>query len=319
MYNTVEQILNSDWWQEYNSDPAHKYYKINAQQLAKNPILLDCLVPTRGYKFVELDFSSLEPTVLAEFSGDPCYREIYASNKPHDVYFYITCKLLDADGKIAATYKLDNPTPESVKEAKKLFKKERSVGKVFQLMSTYKAGAPAIHRKLLLFGFPFPIQEVYEMRNKYWGLELFGQILEYEQGLLAEVDQRDGWIKNGTNRPIVVRNHKRKDVLNTVIQSSGHDYTDMLILFVEQLADKRGVEAIPVIPDYHDETIWMCPEDQANELAEIMTEAVKMVNDSIKFEIPLKGDPEITDDFTSFKGPDPVEWYTTKKGNTSAS
>jgi hypothetical protein len=43
-----------------------------------------------------------------------------------------------------------------------------------------------------------------------------------------------------------------------------------------------------------------------------MISAVDKVNKAINFGIPLKGDPEITKDFTKFKQPDPVDWYIEK-------
>jgi len=312
MDKTPNQIIESEDFAEYQAQPANQYTKINAQQLAKSPILLDCLEAPDGFQFVQLDFHALEPMVLAHFSGCPTYRKLYASGETHDVYLYVSCKLLDKDGKIAAVYKPDSPTTESVKAAKKLFKTDRTVGKVFQLMSTYKAGAPAIHRKLVLNGVDITRPEVKANRDKYWGPELFGEVLNYEESLLAEVDQRDGWMLNGLGRPFVVTSKKEKDVVNTHTQSTGHDATDLLIKFVEQLARERNVPCIPVIPDYHDETIWMARQGHQDALAQCMSDAVVMVNDAVKFSVQLQGEPEITKTFTEFKGPDEVQWYKEK-------
>lgn len=309
---TPRQIIETQEWQDHYNDPANQYYRINAQQLAKNPILLDCLASPEGMSFVQLDYTALEPNVLAEFSKCPTYREIYSSGKPHDVYFYVSCKLLDKDGSMAAVYQPDNPTKETVAAAKKQFKPQRSVGKVFQLMSTYKAGAAAIFRKLILLGVDTTKQEVEENRKTYWGPDLFEAVLDYEEDLLAEVDQRDGWMLNGLGRPFVVTDRKRKDVVNTHTQSTGHDCTDLLILEAEKMFNEFKVPAVPVVPDYHDETIWMVPNDHAKRAGEYLAAAVTGVNHKINFSIPLKGDPEITKDFTSFKQPDPIEWYTEK-------
>lgn len=308
-HTSPREHLESTWWNYYHKHKDNSYYKINAQQIAKNPILLDCLKAPEGWRFVQLDYAALEPNVLAEFSKDPCYKDIYASGKPHDVYFYVSCKLLDADGKLNETYNLANPTKETVAAAKKLYKKERTVGKVFQLMSTYKAGAAAIYRKLALAGVDITKEEVVEIRKRYWGPELFGGIAKYDTSLLSEVQQRDGWMVNGMGRPFAITEKKEKDVVNTHTQSTGHDITDLLILHTEKAALAAGIEATPVIPDYHDETIWMCREEDAPALAEIMKAAVTSVNKTINFEIPLTGEPEITSDFTGFKGPDPVDWY----------
>lgn len=310
-FKTPRQQLESEWWAEYCADPANQYYKINAQQLAKNPILLDCLEAPDGYCFVQLDYASLEDMVMAELSGCPVYREMYASGKPHDGYLFNSIKLLDDDGSINAVYNIDNPTPESVKAAKKQFKKERTIGKLFKLMSVYKAGAAKIRRSLMLAGVRITMEEARELRRKFWE-DIYSAVLDYEECLKAEREQRDGWIVNAMGRPFAITDKKEKDLLNTMCQSTGHDCTDLLILYVEQLAHERGIPAVPVVPDYHDETIWMTETEYAEQLANIMSDAVAQVNDTIKFEVRLKGDPEITNNFTAFKQPDPVSWYTEK-------
>ena len=312
-FKTPADWINSDIFRRHQANPDNAYHKINAQQMAKNPILLDCLISDDGHSFGQLDYTSLEPYVLAEFSGCPTYKEVYASGKPHDVYFYVTCKLLDEDGTISAVYQPDNPTPESVREAKKLFKPQRNVGKVFQLMSTYKAGAAAIHRKLGLQGFDYTKEQVQEIRKEYWGPKLFGAILDYEEDLLAEVDQNDGYFVNGMGRPLVVTDKKRKDVVNTQCQSTGHDNLDLMVLYTEQLARERNIPATPVLPDFHDETVWEVPDEYTEQFGQVLKDAVAKVNGVIQYNTPLTGEPESTKNFTDFKGPDPVAWYDEKQ------
>ena len=55
-FSTLREKLESKEWAAYQEDVENIYYKINAQQLAKNPILLDCLVAREGRSFVQLDF-----------------------------------------------------------------------------------------------------------------------------------------------------------------------------------------------------------------------------------------------------------------------
>lgn len=311
-FNTPKELLESEFWANYNADPANQYYKINAQQLAKNPILLDCIEAPVGYSFLQLDFTALEPNVLAEFSGDPCYKDIYASGKPHDVYFYVACKLLDPTGELNETYNLENPTKESVSAAKKKFKKERSTAKVFQLMSTYKAGAAAIHRKLVLAGVDISKVEVQKIRERYWGDELFGQVADYDESLCDEVDQRDGWMMNGMGRPFAITDRKKKDVVNTHTQSTGHDLLDLFVLFFENKLSGKDIDIQPVIEDYHDETIWLVRNDHVGQAKQLLVDALGQLNATVQFGIPLRGEPEVTRTFTEFKGPDPVDWYKEK-------
>lgn len=310
-YKTPRELIESPEWAGY--DKAYPFIKINCQQMAKSPILLDCLIPEDGHVFVQMDYTSLEPYVLAEFSGCPTYKEVYASGKPHDVYFYVTCKLLDDDGQISAVYNPENPTPESVKAAKKQFKPQRNVGKVFQLMSTYKAGAPKIHRKLRIMNFDFSLEEVKAIRERYWGPELFGAVMDYEQDLLTQVTQNNGYFVNGTGRPMIVTERKEKDVVNTFCQSTGHDNLDLTVRFFEQQFQELGLHCfIPVVEDYHDETVWQAPVHRAEDALQYIRNAVAKTNELIQYKTPLVGEPEIAYTFTDFKQPDPVDWYTEK-------
>lgn len=313
MSQTIGEILRSQEFQEYQEQPENQYHKINAQQMMKTPVFFDCIVAPDGYSFVELDFTSLEPSIMAEFSQDPTYIELFASGKPHCVYLYVACKLLDPDGKITQVYQPDSPVP-NVAEAKKLFKSERSIAKVVHLMSAYKAGAPAIQRKINITGGDISKEQAYDLRERYWGPELFGGVLEYEQHLLHEVKQRGGWLVNGLGRPLVVTEKKAKDVLNTVCQATGHDCLDIYVNKLEPLIISSGIPAVPIIPDWHDETVWMCPTSDAPRLAEIFIQAMHETNKELGFGIPLRGEPEITKTFTQFKNPDPStdNWYENK-------
>lgn len=308
--DTPKEIIQSGLIDRRRKSPEYQYHRINVQQLAKNPIFLDCLRAPKGYKFVQWDATSLEPTVLAELSGCPTYKEIYASGKPHDSYFYVACKLLDPTGELAQVYQIDNPTPESVKAAKKGYKKQRNIAKVFQLMSTFKAGAAAIHRKLILEDIDIDRATVESNKEKFWGPTLFGKVLEYEEDLLAQVQQHDGYYVNALGIPIVVTDKQERNIINTTTQSVGHGILDLWLWRLDPFASGR--EAQPVIPDYHDEGIYMVKEEKAAGFAKDMLEALQQVNDMLKWSIKIKGDPEITDDFTAFKGPDEVLWYKEK-------
>ena len=309
---TPRQQLESPEWARYVAQPENQYFKLNLQQMNKTPVLMDCIRAPAGYKFVQLDFVALEPMVLAEFSRDATYQEIYASGKPHDIYLYIICQMFDPTGEVSAVYNPENPTKESVSAAKKQFKTQRTMGKIFQLMSTYKAGAKKIHRKLTLAGVDISPEAVVELRRNYWE-NVFPGVTAFEEHLRAQRDQNGGWIYNGTDRPLVITDKKEKDLVNSYIQSTGHDYTDLMVLAVEQLARDAGIPAEECIPDFHDETIWLVRAEYANQLALTLTAAVGIVNERIQFESPLQGTPEIADTFTQFKNPDGVDWYTARK------
>lgn len=267
------------------------------------------LVRREGQTFISGN-CSLEPTVLAELSGCPTYKEIYASDKPHDSYLFVACRLLDPKGELGAAYNPANPSKQTVKAAKKQFKRLRSIAKVFQLMSTFKAGAAAIHRKLLLEDIDITREEVEKIKEEFWGPKLFAQVLEYELDLLQQVQQNDGYYLNALGIPIVVTDKQERKIINTQTQSVGHGILDLWLWQLDVAA--ADIEYWPVIPDYHDEGVFLCKESFANELAQKMLVALQKVNDMLQWEVKIQGDPEITDDFTEFKQPDPSVWYSEK-------
>jgi len=304
---TPREKLNSPEWAQYILD--NPVYKINLQQIVKTPEVTDILVAPKGYSFVTLDFDSAEPHVIAEFSKDPKYSELYASGKPHDAYLYVMCMLVPTP-ELLESYQIENVTSETVARTKKKFKNIRSIGKVLQLMSIYKASANTIYRKLRLFGVDITKEEVVTLHKDFWSDKLFSKVLEFEESLKAEVDQREGYLVNAFNRPQVITDKKRKDCLNVYGQGSAHDALDILIRIIEKNLGKYNIEANPIIPDYHDETIWICETAAAHRVADVMILSLKELNDILGWSIKMKGDPEITDNFTKFKGPDPVEYYT---------
>jgi hypothetical protein len=308
---TPREHIGADWWPDWLAAPENQPQKVNVQTLAKTPILMDAIVAPRGHKFVSMDFTSLENVVLAYLSGDPNLKEIYASGKPHDGYLYVACKILDETGELGAVYNIDNPTRESVGAAKKQFKSLRTVAKVVTLMSTYKASPGAIQRKLGLFGINQTKRQVVDLHERYWGPELFETVLAYEQDLLHQVDQNDGFLYNEFGRPLVVTERKRKDILNTMCQSTGHDCLDILLSIVQRRVDDHplGHTWRPVLPDYHDETIWLASEETSQQLANEFTNSMAELNDTLGWSIKLTGDPEITDNFTQFKNPDVDDNY----------
>jgi len=283
-------------------------YKINIQQAAKAEPLLDILHTLDGY-FVDSDISSLEPTVIAEMSGDPTYKEIYASGKPHDIYLYAAIKIMPwASEKINAIYNIDNPTKESVAAAKKACKTERSMAKPVVLSGAYKAGPRRQWRMLKLMGYDLSLDTVVEMNKAFWGEPMFAKVVEWDKKLRNEVEYNEGFIRNGFNRPFVVLSHKTRDVMNTVAQSTGHHILDIWNYHLSVIVDERKLNAVPIVEDWHDERVWWAPtKEDAEALAQAMHDSTARLNEELSPEIPFKAEVDICKKFSEFKEPDPWE------------
>lgn len=282
-----------------------------------------CVTVPSGFVLVEKDGQafvsgncSLEPTVLAELSGDPTYKEIYASGKPHDNYLFTSIRIMPwvAD-KINAVYNIENPTKESVKAAKDAFKSERGMAKPIFLSGAYKAGALKQWRMLKLLGYKLPFDVVKEMRDNFWGPNMFGTVLQYEKELQEEVEWRGRYLLNGVGRPFVVLKHKVKDVLNINGQSTGHCILDIGNMFLSRLVIERGINARCVIEDWHDERVWWAPtREDAEELKKAMEDSTAMLNEFLSPQIPIRGEVEICKRFTAFKNPEPWTLYPLPEG-----
>jgi hypothetical protein len=284
---------------------ANEKYKINIQQVAKVEPLLDVLIAGDGY-FVDQDISSLEPTVIAELSGDKTYREIYASGKPHDPYLYTAIKIMPwAADKVNAIYNIDNPTKESVAKAKKECKAERKMAKPIFLSGQFKAGPRRQWRMLRLDGHDMDFDTVKQMNQAFWGDEMFGDVVRWEKELYDEVKFNSGWMTNGLGRPFVVMSHKGRDVINIQSQSTGHMILDIWNYYLSTLVDERNLHAVPIVEDFHDERVWWAPtKEDALALKKAMEDSTTLLNKEIEGSIPFKGEVEICKTFSEFKEPD---------------
>ncbi len=271
---------------------------LNIQQLAKDEAYLKCFRAAEGYSLIDTDFNSLENVVLAELSRDPGLLELYASGKPHDAYLFTACHVFP-DAGIKEVYKPENPTKESVAEAKKLFKKYRSIAKIVVLSSNYGASPKKIHSSLNQSGVEISLREVEEIHRKYW--ELFAGIKRYGKSLEREWKSREGYILNGLGRPICIPEDQLKDIVNRDCQSTGVGMLHKLLFFIDKMRRERKVPMYPWICDFHDQTVWevKCGHEEQAKL--IYAEAYARLNEDLRPLIPLVGSSEISDNLWDFK------------------
>lgn len=263
----------------------------NIQQIPKSRGTLQCFVPRPGMVWVDCDVNALEQVVLAELSGDPSLMRLYGPGaKANDVYLFVGAQLPGSLGRdiARAGYDYLSPTPAGIAAAKKACKTQRAIAKTVVLASAYGAGAPKIHRTLRLSGIDLTEEEVQDIHGKYW--EIFSGVKKYGRRLEAEWRSRGGWVLNGIGRPIGVAEEFRKDIVNRVVQSTGHDLLVKYIRILSGILVEERIPWTPIVIDFHDESLIEVPEEYGEQVREIMeVQAYAELNAELGGIIPLKG------------------------------
>jgi DNA polymerase I-like protein with 3'-5' exonuclease and polymerase domains len=268
-----------------------KGHKLNIQQLPKVRGYLETWVSDPGKIIIQADFSALENVVLAELSRDKALFDLYGPGRPNqDIYLYTGAGIAAIQKNILKSgYDPQNPTDEAIAKAKKEAKKERGISKVLVLSSGYGAGPHKIWKTLKAQKVDVSLQEVKQMHQDYWNL--YKGIKDFEADVEREWYQNKGWVLNGLGRPIGIFHQKKKDLVNRVIQSTGHDCLMIVIVFLKEELDKEGIEWMPWIIDLHDELMFQVNLKDKEKAMACVDRAVKRLNLFLGGEIPLKMEP----------------------------
>jgi DNA polymerase family A/3'-5' exonuclease len=234
----------------------------NWQNAPKCKEILECMQADPGHTLLACDVASLEQVVLANLSGDEQLMKLYGPGaKPNDVYSFVGASLPGAVGTgiRAAGYDPDNPTPEGIAAVKKLAKKERAIAKSIVLGASYGAGPAKIRQTLGLQGIEISLGEAKQLHQGYW--RLFAGVKQYARWLEAQWERNGGWVLNGIGRPVCVAEDFKRDLVNRVVQSAGHD---CFMSFSKLLAQALGNAGIPYKPfnwDLHDACYFLVPDE----------------------------------------------------------
>ena len=268
-------------------------YKVNYQQLPSDRKYLECYIARKGYVLVQADVSALEPHVLAEFSRDKTYMELYGPDaKEQDIYLFNGSKITRFRDKIMkAGYEAGNK--EAIERCKKECKAERTILKKVSLAKAYGAGAYKIWTGLRLDGVDITQREVEQIVADFDGPNLYGGVKRFAQELEREWRDNKGWVLGALGTAIPLAEKLKKDLINRVIQTSGHQ---ILILFLGQflrpMLIEAGVDFKWYIPDLHDETIYEVREDQAALALSVHCAAVQELNKMLDGVTTIKMHPK---------------------------
>lgn len=274
----------------------------NIQQVPKSRRFLQCLKARPGHVWIDADFTSLEPVVCTELSGDPELMKVFGPTAPKgsDIYLHTGLGLPQfRDEIIAAGYDPDNFSAEGAAAAKKTCKKLRSICKVFYLSRSYGAGARKIHKTLQMQGIEIGLDAVSEMHTQYG--EYYAGIKRWEYRLKSELRANHGWVLNGIGRPLGVHRDYERDVVNRVVQSTGHDILVKYIQILGDLLTESEISWKPIIVDFHDEVLVEVPEEQAIATVGAFKRAEFRLNEQLGGTIPLKINPVIVNNLAEAK------------------
>jgi hypothetical protein len=237
---------------------------------------------------------ALENVVLTELSRDPSLMKLYGPGQPPNDGHLFTGAYLPVLGPIIreAGYDPDHPTSEGIRRAKKKAKKERGIAKTINYASVYKAGPPKLHQTLTLEGIDVSLEEVEQMHRAYWNL--YAGVKTYEKELMRQWRLNRGWLLNGIGRPIGVAEDYKKDLVNRVIQSTGHDIHVMWVSILRDLFKKHEIDVRGIVWDWHDQSIVEVAEEDAELVVDIMeNQSYSILNEQLGGIIPLAGDANI--------------------------
>jgi DNA polymerase I-like protein with 3'-5' exonuclease and polymerase domains len=274
----------------------------NIQQMPKTKGTLSGFVSRKYHSFVDCDVNALEMVVTAELSQDENLLSLYGPNaKKNDVYLFYASKMPILGEKIlAAGYDPANPTPETIDAAKKACKKERSIAKLLILSDTYGSGVKKKQTILSLEGIDMPLDEVEAMHLALQ--EAKAGVNAYSDWLLNEWRANGGWVENGYGLPVCVDEKYTKDLLNRVVQGTGHCILQLYARIARRLLDEAGVTWYPIVMDFHDEVIIEVPDAEVPAAVKILEkDAYQELNRQLGGTCPLKGSAAVSKNLAGIK------------------
>ena len=293
-------IHNTDMrpWATLNGRPAGGgvHHSVNILQIPKVEGYLDCLVARPEHVFIEMDYNSLEPTILAETSKDATYVKLYGDkNYPNDSYIELMSRVPMFKDKVKA---LGYPSLDSISVIKKEMKKERSMIKPVQLGLGFGMGTAKLKYQLEMQGHKLSLDEVQELVDTY--KHTYKGLFEYQDKLQQEVSD-NGYFLNGLGMPRCLNSKTVKDVLNGQSQGTGNLIQMKHSYEINRLRKERDVMMYPIVASFYDELVWEVHMDHIDKAKDIFNEALAIVNEWLGGDFPIEGEVEITRNFSGFK------------------
>jgi len=115
-------------------------------------------------------------------------------------------------------------------------------------------------------------------------------VLRYVTWLQGMWRKNKGWVENAYGRPICIDKTREKDLLNAVVQSSGHDILQLYSRLAKEVLNEANIPWSPIIMDWHDEIIVEVPEEYGKIVFDLLEkETYKRLNNVLQGTCPLSG------------------------------
>lgn len=270
--------------------------KVNLPALARRDSrLMSCLSPAKpDHVFISSDFSSLEPSITAQFSKDPYYTYTTCTGvgkRPYideagvlmidDVYLMTASVMPNSKEKVLAVFRdpvncdLWLTDKNQIKEG--LLKKERKDAKPACLGFNYGMGPKRYVNQSFDAGNIVSLSEAKAMYRAYWNL--YEGIGKLARALEIKL-KKNGHIVNPFGYRMSTEPHKG---YNAFIQSSASGVVDLLCL--QFFPNCPWAEFLTLV---HDEVVYSVPKDKVEETKRIQDETVKDLNKTLGFDIPMR-------------------------------
>jgi hypothetical protein len=217
-----------------------------------------------------------------------------------DVYLHVGSFLPGIGEHIRkAGYDPDKPTAEGIAMAKSKAKHYRQIAKACALGFQYNMGPKKLRQTLSLQGVKLTEEEAYDIYKAYWNL--FGGIRKYARWAEDQWRLRGGWVLNGIGLPTPVYSDYVSDIVNRIVQSTGHQVLMWINWRLWQLREESGLEFYPAIVDWHDATMVECDEHVAPQVVELFKRTYKELNEWLSGDLPIKGEPQVVKNLAQAK------------------
>lgn len=248
----------------------------------------------QGNVGIHMDLVSIEPCLIAGFSGDETMLKVYRDGLG-DIYLDLcldvfpleeaslydddTCSLIR---RFHREYRTDFPPRGEQKEG---FSRLRKIAKIIQLAVGYTGTKYTVSKNLTQAGFPTSEQKADVMVSRYW--RKFAKV-EILAGKLRAIATSKGYINGLYGRRLYIPKSQRKDSLNRFGQHGGHAILREIVFEIDRNAGSIGMR--PLLPDIHDSTSWEVPEENLEVGMVVFRNAIEKVNTELALPVRVKGE-----------------------------
>lgn len=250
--------------------------KPNLQQQPNNQEWRNIYQAEEGNKIITADYSQIELRILAEVSGDKSFISAYETGQ--DLH------------KLTASKIFNKPLEEVTKQ-------ERHVSKTVNFGTVYGIGAKGLKSNLEQAGIKVTEEEAKEFIKGFY--EGYPGVAQYLRNAQAE-GLRFCSIRNKANRFIKFdkpideqqEGYIKRQCQNMPIQSLCADMIKIAISSLHRRLEPQGVKFINCV---HDELVFECSQDKAQEAADIIKEEMEKAGKLYLEKIPVIAEVSISD------------------------